>query len=201
MDERKNRLHDVPLFPLSAVLFPEGELRLRIFEPRYLDLVRECAGGGASFGVCLILKGSETDALAATASVGTLARIADFFSDENGLLGIRVQGRDRFEVHRLHMRDSGLARADVTCWPREPVMQLPPQFTLLADILRRLIEQAAPHLRHVEEARFDDASWVGFRLAELLPLEPDERQMMLELREPAQRLAALLDRMPRFQRG
>jgi uncharacterized protein len=191
---------DLPLFPLSTVLFPEGLLRLRIFEQRYLDMVRECTGRGGPFGICLILDGNETGEPAVPAAVGTLARITDFFSDADGILGIRVEGQERFRVSRVHMRDNGQVRADVECWEPEPVQELPPEFGLLGDILHRLVEQAAPHWRQADTACYDRADWVGFRLAELLPLDPAERQVLLEMRDPLRRLAELRDALPRFQR-
>jgi len=67
-------------------------------------------------------------------------------------------------------------------------------------ILERLIDQMAPHYRNAPRELYDDASWVGFRLTELLPLAPDEAQHMLELTDPARRLAELRDILPRFQR-
>ncbi|MGH8123010.1 MAG: LON peptidase substrate-binding domain-containing protein, partial [Rudaea sp.] len=64
---------DIPLFPLSTVLFPGGQLSLRVFERRYLDMVRDCARGGDGFGVCLILQGREVGEPALAAAIGTLA--------------------------------------------------------------------------------------------------------------------------------
>lgn len=195
-----DRLDDLPLFPLSTVLFPRGQLRLRIFEPRYLDMVRECAGRDAPFGVCLILEGKETGAPAVPAAVGTLARVTDFFTDGDGILGIQVVGSERFRVEKVHMRDNGQVRGEATCWTPEAHMELPPEHVLLADILRRLVEQAAPQWHDADAACYDQASWVGFRLAELLPLDNTERQALLEMRDPLERLAALRDALPRFQR-
>ena len=80
----RSTLPDIPLFPLSSVLFPGGRLHLRIFEPRYLDLVRECCRDGSPFGVCLILAGRESGEPAVPAAIGTLARISDFQRDEDG---------------------------------------------------------------------------------------------------------------------
>jgi Lon protease-like protein len=191
---------NLPLFPLSTVLFPEGQLRLRIFEPRYLDMVRECTGKGSPFGVCLILEGQEVGAPATPAAVGTLARITDFFIDDDGILVIHAQGQERFRVQQVHLRDTGLVRGDVACWEPEPKQELPPEFGLLADILHRLIEQAAPQWSQADASCFDRADWVGFRLAELLPLDPSERQPLLEMRNPLQRLTELRDLLPRFQR-
>lgn len=191
---------DIPLFPLDAVLFPGGPLGLRIFEQRYLQMVRDCARDQSCFGICLILKGGETGAPASPAAVGTLARITDFYSQPDGLLGISVEGGARFRVLRTRVRDNGLVRGDVRCWPDEPVVPVAPEFGLLADILERLVEQAGGWWRDAPRERYDDASWVGFRLAEFLPLKPTERQQLLELTDPLERLRVLRDVLPRFQK-
>ena len=193
-------LIDMPLFPLASVLFPGGQLQLRIFEPRYLDLVRECARYGTGFGVCLILEGHEVGAPATPAAIGTIARIKDFDRGEDGLLAIVAEGGPRFRVARSRVRSDGLLRGEVEVWPDEPEMQAPVEFALLQSILERLIETMAPHWRHAPRSAYDDASWLGFRLAELLPLDPAEQQRMLELSDPVQRLAELRDILPRFQK-
>ncbi len=201
MARASSLLSDVPLFPLATVLFPGGPLELRVFEPRYLDLVRECTREGSSFGVCLILGGRETGAPAVPAAVGTLARITDFYTTDDGLLGICAEGGARFRVDQARARDDGQLRADLNRWPDEPTLPLPPEFGLLETILRRLVEQLAPPWSDAPAQRYDDASWVGFRLAELLPLDGIERQQLLEMTEPLERLAWLRDVLPRFQRG
>jgi Lon protease-like protein len=191
---------DIPLFPLSAVLFPGGTLSLRIFERRYLDMVRDCARRGSGFGVCLILDGSETGAPAVPAAVGTLARITDFHTLPDGLLGIDTEGGRRFHVQEARVRDNGLVHADVALWPDEPVLPVPPEHGLLPTILERLLEKTGGPWAHADRACFDDASWVGFRLAEFLPLEPPAKQALLQLDDPLQRLQRLQHVLPRFQR-
>lgn len=193
-------LIEMPLFPLASVLFPGGELQLRIFEPRYLDLVRECTRYDTGFGVCLILDGQEVGAPAVPAAVGTVARIKDFHRDEDGLLGIVAVGGPRFRVARSRIRADGLLRGEVEIWPDEPEQPVPVEFALLQSILERLVETMAPHWRHAPRSAYDDACWLGLRLAELLPLDPGEQQRMLELSDPVQRLAELRDILPRFQK-
>jgi hypothetical protein len=193
-------LIEMPLFPLATVLFPGGQLQLRIFEPRYLDLVRECSRNDTGFGVCLILDGREAGMPAVPTAIGTIARISDFHRDEDGLLGIVAEGGSRFRVERSRARADGLLRGEVEIWPTEPEQQVPVEFALLQSILERLIETMAPHWRHAPRSAYDDASWVGFRLAELLPLDPVEQQRMLELTDPVLRLAELRDILPRFQK-
>ncbi|HJR12826.1 MAG TPA: LON peptidase substrate-binding domain-containing protein [Rhodanobacteraceae bacterium] len=192
--------HEIPLFPLNAVLFPGGTLGLRIFEARYLDMVRECARGGRGFGVCLIMEGQEAGAPALPAAVGTLARIVDFDTLPDGLLGISVTGGARFRVQKSRIRGNGLVIGEVREWPDEPVVPVPIEFSLLPAILERLADQAGLSWRNGPREHYDDASWVGFRLAELLPLVDAERQHLLEVTDPMERLMALRDAMPRFQK-
>jgi len=187
---------DIPLFPLNTVLFPGGPLSLRIFEPRYLDLVRECTRNGSGFGVCLILQGREAGEPAVPAAVGTFARIVDFYTLPDGLLGIRATGGERFHVGRSRVRDNGLAHGQVQFWPDEPKAAIPPEYALLVTILERLLDKMkTPY----ERASLDDASWVGFRLAEALPLENRERQHLLQITDPLARLGQILHYLPRFQ--
>jgi uncharacterized protein len=192
---------EVPLFPLNTVLYPGGQLQLRIFEPRYLDLVRECTRTGSSFGVCLILDGNEVGIPARPAAVGTLARITDFNHREDGLLGIATEGGERFRVLRTRVRSDGLLRGEIELWPSEEAQQVPVEFALLQTILERLIETVGPQWRHVPRSAYEDAGWLGFRLAELLPLAGDEQQHLLEMTDPLRRLAALRDILPRFQKA
>ncbi|MGN6741117.1 LON peptidase substrate-binding domain-containing protein [Dyella sp.] len=193
-------LVELPLFPLATVLYPGAPLSLRIFEPRYLDMVRDCTRRGTGFGVCLILDGFEVGDPALPAAVGTVATITDFHTTEEGLLGIVARGGARFCVERTRVRADGLLRGEVQLWPDEPPLEVPPEFGLLQTILERLVETLGPHWRDAPRSAYDDASWLGFRMAELLPLTNSERQRLLELDDPVQRLAELRDILPRFQR-
>lgn len=192
---------DIPLFPLSSVLFPDGVLQLRIFEPRYLDMVRECARSGSGFGVCLILEGAEVGAPAVPAAFGTLARITDFHTLPGGLLGIQVHGAERFHVEGTRVRSNGLVHGTVRFLPADPVVVLPVECALLATILERLLERIGGERANVDRDRYDDAGWVGFRLAETLPLTGAERQELLQMIDPLERLQRLMHHIPRFQRA
>ncbi|MSQ99530.1 MAG: peptidase S16, partial [Xanthomonadales bacterium] len=99
---------EVPLFPLRTVLFPGGLLPLRIFEQRYLSMVRECARNDSEFGVCLIIEGEEAIAPVRTAPVGTLARIVDWYTLKDGLLGVSTIGTSRFRVTHSHKQEDSL---------------------------------------------------------------------------------------------
>lgn len=192
-------MSDLPLFPLSSVLYPEGMLSLRIFETRYLDMIRDCARSNSGFGVCLILEGDEVGEPSLPAAVGTLARIVDFHTTDDGLLGIHAQGGERFQVRHTRIRENGLIQASVDWLTEEESVVVPPECALLATILERFHDQAGGEHAHVDRARYDDAAWVGYRLAEALPLESAERQLLLQLTDPVERLAQLMHYLPRFQ--
>ena len=152
-------------------------------------------------GQSLILHGDETGGAAVPAALGTLARIVDFCTLPDGLLGISAEGGERFHVDRSRVRDNGLAHGIVRFWPDEPALALPPEFGLLATILERLLEQPGSAFAKAERNCLDDASWVGFRLAETLPLENRERQHLLQMTDPIERLEQLMHYLPRFQRA
>ena len=190
----------LPLFPLGTVLFPGGLLDLRVFEPRYLDMVRDCGRGDHGFGVCLILQGEEVGAPATPAAVGCEARIEDFSSSADGLLQLAVRGGRRFHVERSRVRDNGLVVGEVEWLPMHPPQPLRPEHALLALLLRRMVDRAGPANRlAATEADFNDADWVGWRLAEWLPLDGDERQQLLQDDDAWSRLQRLVEWIPRFQ--
>jgi len=187
---KPGRGQETPLFPLNTVLFPGGPLSLRIFEPRYLDMVSECLRSEQPFGVCLIAGGSEVGAPADTVAVGTLARIVDWSRLEDGLLGIGARGEGRFRVLERRTAENRLVLARVAELPAEPPSPLPPEHAPLAHLLEHVLEQVG-RLYAGLPARYDDATWVGYRLAELLPLPLTRKQYFLELEDPLERLAQL----------
>jgi Lon protease-like protein len=181
----------IPLFPLHTVLFPGGPLPLRIFETRYTDMVGRCAREQMPFGVVLIQEGEEAGEVATTATVGCTARIADFHTLKDGLLGISCVGERKFRVQRVWRQPDGLNMAEVIWLAEEPRVALAPDYLHLAETVRRALDELAGHYENVEK-RYDDSSWVGARLAELLPLPLLDKQVLMEMNDPIARLDALL---------
>jgi uncharacterized protein len=185
----------IALFPLHTVLFPGGPLPLRIFETRYTDMVRRCMREEAPFGVVLIQEGEEAGEVATTATVGSAARIVDFHTLPDGLLGISCVGGRKFRVQRVWRAADGLNMGEVDWLAAEPQLPLPADYERLGAAVRRALADLAEHYQHVEK-RFDDAAWVSARLAELLPLELDAKQALLEMEDPVARLDALMAMTP-----
>ena len=184
---------ELPLFPLHAVLFPDGHLPLRIFERRYLDMVRDCARQGGQFGINLILDGEEAGTPATSSAVGTVAHIVDFNQQDDGLLGIVVKGGASYRVLSTRVRDDGLIHATVELLPPEPEVPVPVELALLSTILERVLVQLSPDDASWRKHVHQHASWVGFRLAEIMPLDLSEKQQLLVIDDPIVRLERLRD--------
>jgi uncharacterized protein len=181
----------LPLFPLGSVLFPGGPLSLRIFEPRYVDMVGRCLREGTGFAVVLLIGGREAGAgMTTTASVGTEARIVDFDQLEDGLLGLTCLGVGRVRILRAWREDDGLNVGEVEDLPDDPAAEVPLDCAHLVTALEQLYPELGGAYERIEP-RYADAAWVGNRLAELAPFEPGVKQGLLELGDPLERLRYL----------
>jgi Lon protease-like protein len=184
----------LPLFPLRTVLFPGGILPLKIFEQRYVEMTKSCLRDERPFGVCMITEGQEVaqpDApIPSFANVGTLAQITNFDMPQLGILHVQTQGLMRFEVRSHSVDSTGLVIGEVTTIGAEPSHTLPETYAPLAKILGVIAARLGPENFPATTA-YDDASWVGYRLAELLPLPLTIKQRMLEVNDANVRLTAL----------
>jgi len=190
---------EIPIFPLRTVLFPGGQLPLRIFEQRYLDMVRHCTRTDTGFGVCYVVDCDESGRQIESARVGTLARIVDWYTLEDGLLGLTAEGTSRFVLGADRHEKNGLMMGEVEWLPEPPPITVPVAFDLLSQVLERFMEKASDHYPDYTPESLQDACWVGYRLSELLPLGGVEKQHLLELSDPIHRLQSLLDLLPKFQ--
>lgn len=184
-------MSELPLFPLSTVLFPGGPLSLRIFETRYVDLVRRCLKQDSAFGVVLIRSGAEVGEVALLAECGTTARLIDFETRADGLLGVRCLGGERFRLLERHQQADGLHLASVQPLPGDQPQPLPEEFAHLGALLRELLPRVGEYARI--DTHYEDAGWVANRWAEILPIVMEERQELLELTDPVARLGRVAD--------
>lgn len=187
-------IQELPLFPLNTVLFPGGVMPLRIFEARYVDMISACLRTDAGFGVVAIHQGNDTGSQPVSIHpVGTLARIVDFDSVDDGLLGITCLGVQRLRVVGHRVQPDQLLLGQVRWLPDDPQQSPAYSHEPLIRVLRDLLdsEEWAPPTRFFAPD-WEDASWVSNRLAEVLPLPLSVRQALLEMTEPRQRLDILL---------
>ena len=188
-------MSELPLFPLSAVLLPFGRMPLQIFEQRYLDLVRDCMKSSSPFGVVWIRRGAEVAQRGRAApelgDYGTCARIVDWDQLPNGLLGITIEGAQRFELLETHTRANGLVVGQVELQPLTAPAPLSVDCLSLLDVLRSL--QTHPHVQRMKlRVDYNDAWQVGYTLIQLLPLEEALKYELLGLDNIDDLMAELL---------
>ena len=195
-------LTQLPLFPLDTVLFPGGHLSLKVFEVRYLDMVRRCHEAGAPFGVVSLRQGSEVIRPGAPDEqlepIGTLAQIASLDKEQPGLLSLQCDGAQRFRIDRQSRLKHGLWVADVTLLADDATVPVPTDLTAVAQALQQV--RAKLQLRpggaqdySDTEAHYDDCAWVSNRWCELLPLPAATRQRLMSLDNPLLRLELVAD--------
>lgn len=177
----------LPLFPLNAVLFPGGTLSLKVFEQRYMNLVKDCFKQESAFGICLIAEGAEVGAPAKPHPVGTEARIVAWDMTQPGILNITVRGAERFRILSSEADGTGLLQARVEPIAAEAEMPVPEALAALVPLLQAMAADVGAD-RLPPPHRFDDAAWVGYRFCELLPIPAIARQKLLELEDPVSRL-------------
>ncbi len=186
----------LPLFPLNTVVFPGGRLPLRIFETRYIDMVKQAIADSSPFGICAIREGQETGTPAVPYPVGTRVRITDWDMPETGILHIETQAEKRFVIRHTQVEPSGLLVGTVDDVSAEPAVAIPHEFELAVEILRHIVDEYG-HAHFPAPHAYDDAVWVGYRLSEVLPLKLSTKQNLLEMNDSVTRLRILTEFLKR----
>ena len=189
----------IPLFPLSHGVFPDGVLRLQIFEVRYLDLIRRCHRENTPFGVAWLAQGNEVAVPGQTPrlhAMGTLAHIEDLQTVQAALLRVRCVGGRRFTLGALEAGPFGVWYGDVEYVPEDLPVPIPTDLQPLANRLGKGIAQAQSdqlldQLPLQAPYRLDECGWVANRWAELLPLNAEEKLALLAEADPLARLIAV----------
>ncbi|MBY6034172.1 LON peptidase substrate-binding domain-containing protein [Marinobacter daepoensis] len=191
---------NVPLFPLNSIVLPGGRIPLQLFEPRYIDMLSRCLKDDRGFVVVLLREGGETEAQASFYDIGTYVRIIDFQQLDNGLLGITVEGDCKVSVVRSWQQDDGLNVGDVECLLAEAQSDVPERYSELPSVLKALSRH--PVVKDLEMAvDYSDARHIGWRLTELLPLDKQEKQRLVELQDPLERLDRLQQLLEALEGG
>jgi uncharacterized protein len=182
----------LPLFPLNTVVFPGGRLPLKVFEQRYLEMVKQAIAANTPFGICAIREGKEIGPPAVPCSLGTRVRITDWDMPQTGILHIDTLAQERFLVRSTRAEPSGLLIGAVEDVSAESAIAVPDDLELAVEVLRHIISEfgdahfPAPH-------DFGNAVWVGYRLSEVLPLKLSIRQNLLEMNDSITRLRILTE--------
>ena len=188
---------EIPLFPLRVVMFPRGRLNLQIFERRYIDLVTHCMRTSSGFGICLLKEGEEVIQEGTNQTIhrtGTYSNIIDWDQLENGLLGITVEGSAKFSIEDCWQSDSGVLQGNVQFNETDNVgretIPLNDQYTALADLLQNL--ESHPLVEQKKLIIDYNNLWdLGWRLSELIPIEIEQKQQLLEIDDPWERIQSI----------
>jgi len=191
---------NVPLFPLNSIVLPRGRIPLQLFEPRYIDMLTRCLKEDRGFVVVLLRDGAEVGPTVSFYDIGTYVRIIDFQQLENGLLGITVEGAAKVTVVRSWQQEDGLNVGDVEVLLDEADSEVPDRFNELPSVLRALFRH--PVVRDLDmDVDYGDARHVGWRLTGLLPFDKQERQRLVELQDPLERLSRLQELLEALEEG
>ncbi|MGZ5093421.1 MAG: LON peptidase substrate-binding domain-containing protein [Burkholderiales bacterium] len=178
------------IFPLGTVLYPGGTLPLKIFEQRYIEMTKICIRDERPFGVCLIREGKEVGVPAVPETIGCLAKIEHWDMPQLGVFHLIARGSERFRLHESRVAPNGLMSGSVERLPPDEPLQ---HFDRACQQVLKLIIERVGESKFPAPLALDDASWVGYRLAETLPLDMRVRQELLEVENAGERLQRLRD--------
>lgn len=193
--------YSLPLFPLNVVVCPGGLIPLKIFEARYLDMVRTCLRNHSRFAIVAILPEGETDpeGYFPFANIGTVMQIVDVGVTTVGLMMIRCVGQHRVKVNSYSQQTDGLLIGEVDDLPNDFATVVPDDLKFPGQKLKQLLdswnEQNVPaaQIPVIEPFHFEDATWVANRWVELLDLSILQKQLLMQLDSPLVRLEAIQD--------
>lgn len=186
----------IPLFPLGTVLFPDGVIALKIFEARYLDMIKRCLRENTEFGVVSIVKNTESyqdDISLSFSKIGTLAQIEDFDPVQPALYMTKSFGTQRFRIVNCNQESNGLWMGDVELLENDPHAPIPQEYQKVSELLGQIIsviqsEDLLGEAPFKRPFKIDDCGWVSNRLAELLPLSLAQKNHLLAQTNPRIRL-------------
>ena len=171
-----------PVYALNTVLFPGCRLPLQIFEQRYIEMVKNCLKQDSGFAVVLLREGSEVGAPAPIFEVGTYARIVDWTSLENGLLGITVEGEERVRIHSDSVQPDNLRLGELESLLERDI-PMSEQIMVFTALLKQL-EEHPLNQRTGATVDYSNPNKVIWALCQLLPFSNAQQQELLELDDP-----------------
>ncbi len=181
---------NIPLFPLNTVLFPGGPLPLRVFEPRYLDMISYSMKTETPIGVVLIKNGDEVGAAPEIYDVGSISEITYWHKRTDGLLGITLTATQRFRVKDTQVSNSQLMTANIEVIENMAPLDVNDENKYFIPILEQILDQLDPPFKTIPR-HTDNIEWISARLIELLPTELEVKQALLESDNIMERLAKI----------
>ena len=180
-----SELEELPIFPLRTILYPDSKLPLRIFEPRYIDMISSCMREDSEFGIILSRESADPK-MFETYDLGTLAKIIDWNQGDDGLLGVTTMGTQKFRLKSMNKQEDGLNIGNIERIENEGEFTPTKEFNHLVELLKAILDDV--DIYSEEEKNFDSASWISYRFAEILPISLEDKQKCLEIDDPLIRL-------------
>jgi len=190
---------ELPLFPLGTVLFPGNVLPLRIFEPRYVDLIGRCMRDSSGFGVVGIREGREAGGTALPHTTGTVAHIIDFDQGVDGLLNIVIKGASRFRIATTRIHNDNLLVATITAVADIDDVPLPDDFQSLRDLYGEILAKVA--VENADQSVPKSSAALAYALIQYLPMSGATKVALLEINDPIELLNRLTNDVRRLRQG
>tara|TARA_B100000586_G_scaffold148328_1_gene107741 strand:- start:1236 stop:1856 length:621 start_codon:yes stop_codon:yes gene_type:complete len=189
--KRISLLYDnIPIFPLKSIVLPGGLFPLRIFERRYIDMITECMKEEEGF--CIALTKTEEPNLYVTDiyEYGSFVKITDWGQLNDGLLSITVEGKNIVKILKSNLNDSGLLNGTIEHLESEKEYMIPQKYLTLSKFYKKIYPGIKNFINFKEE-RYADASWIGFRLTECLPLDLPTKANLISINNAIDRLEVI----------
>jgi len=180
----------LPIFPLNTVLFPGALLPLKIFEQRYVDMTKACVRDHSDFGVCRIREGREVGLPAVPERIGCSAQIMEWEMPHLGVFHLRTRGQVPFRILQHATQAGGLIQADIEWLPESFGEINPKSLSLCRRVLEQIVQRIGANY-FLPPLAYDDPRWISYRLSEILPLQAEEKQILLAMRDDGERLERL----------
>lgn len=199
-------VNELPLFPLSVVLFPGVPLPLHIFEPRYRQMLDDIRVASNLFGLSYFDASTSEQEFPAVGSIGCVAKVTDTQAFPDGRSNILTVGVIRYRIEEYVERGDPYLVARVSYFEDEAddseavgesSREVAETFTRIARAVRTINDERAnlPDIADTEPQR------LSFLVAAAMEVDTDVKQELLELRVTSERLRRLRDILARAVAG
>jgi len=185
----KNNYINTAIFPLKSIILPGGQFPLRIFERRYIDMVKECLKKNTGFVIALTKKDAEY--ISSVYEYGCYVEIVDWSQLDGGLLGITVEGKKIVTLNNYKLDESNLLKGDAIDIDISIDYLIPQKYQILSKFYKKIYPEIKAYIFH-NKSKYNDANWISFRLIECLPIEISDKADLISTHEPLERLEKIL---------
>ena len=184
-----NNYKDIPIFPLKSIILPGGQFPLRIFERRYLDMIRDSLKNNSGFIIALTK--IDEDYISSVHDYACYVDIVDWSQLDGGLLGVTVEGKSLVTLSNCKLDETNLLRGNAQQIKSGIDHLIPQKYQILSKFYRKIYPEIKAHIFH-NKSKYNDANWIGFRLIECLPIEISDKADLIATNEPLDRLEKIL---------